>query len=261
MRRLLRKSRQYLFSNNSLKNYILYSIGEIGLVVIGILIALSIDNWNNERKDLIKEQQILIQLRDEFKTNLLQLEEKVSTRRSIINSSHKVLKDIDNPDFANSDSLMTRLALLFIDPTFDPIINDLIGSGNIRLIRNEQLKRLLTNWTSDVIALQEVEKRWTKIADEVVVPIFIELGISRDAVNKFSINNNWAPYSLDKLGNSITQTGKSRMSTDTKEILKNKNLEGIISATILLNETGNIQSNALENRINKILSLLNKEII
>lgn len=260
MRRLFQKSRQYLFSKSNIKNYILYSIGEIGLVVIGILIALSIDNWNEERKDLIKEQQILTQLRDEFKSNLLQLEEKISTRKSIIGASHNVLKDIDNPDISNKDSLMNRLSLLMIDPTFDPIINDLIGSGNIRLIRNEKLKRLLTNWSSDVIALQEVERRWTKLADELVVPFFVESGVSRDAVDRFGINNNWAPFALDKLTNNFTRLGQSRKSLSPKELLNHKDLEGIISVTILINESGNIQSYALQNRINEILGLLNKEI-
>lgn len=259
MRRLFRTSRQYLFGKGTIKNYILYSIGEVALVVIGILIALSIDNWNDERKDISKEQQILTQLRDEFKSNLLQLEEKISTRRSMIQACQKVLKDIDNPDMANRDSLITRLARQMNDPTFDPIINDLIGSGNIRLIRNEQLKRLLTNWSSDVIALQEVEKRWTKIVDELVVPSYVKLGIARDGIDRAS-NNELVPFALDKLTNNLTPLGQSNRSPTTTEILANRDLEGIISVSIGLNQSGNIQSYALQSRIIKIVSLLNEEI-
>ena len=44
------------------KKYFLYAIGEIALVVIGILIALQINNWNEWRKDRIKEHEILIEL-------------------------------------------------------------------------------------------------------------------------------------------------------------------------------------------------------
>jgi hypothetical protein len=183
MKGLFRKTRKHLFGKSRLRDYLLYSVGEIALVVIGILIAFSIDNWNEERKDLVKEQRILTQLRDEFNANLLQLEEKIATRRTLIASSHNVLGDIDRPDQANRDSLMMRLVLLLNDPTFDPIINDLAASGNIRLIRNEELKRLLTNWSSDVIALQEVEKRWTKLVDELVVPHYVKIGIARDALD------------------------------------------------------------------------------
>lgn len=261
MRGFFRKNRQYLVSKNKVRNYVFYSVGEIGLVVIGILIALSIDNWNEERKDLITEQRILIQLRDEFRDNLLQLEEKILTRRTMIAESYKVLKDIDTSHPENRDSLMIRLVLLLNDPTFDPIINDLIGSGNIRLIRNEQLKRLLTNWSSDVIALQEVERRWSKLVDEQVVPFYVETGIARDALDLLFIGTNSAPYALDRFTDRLTRLGQSKISPSKKEILTNKKLEGIISVSIGLNHSGNIQSYALQNRINKILSLLNKEII
>lgn len=261
MKGIFRKSRQFLISRNKVRNYILYSIGEIILVVVGILIALSIDNWNEERKDRVKEQLILVQLRDEFQSNLIRLEEKISTRQNMIESSQRILKDIDDQNIANRDSLLSRLVLLVNDPTFDPIINDLIGSGNIRLIRHEQLKRLLTNWSSDVIALQEVEKRWTKLVNEMVVPFYVESGITRDALDQLYASNNSAPFALDKLSNKRPRLGKSNQHTSTSEILNSKNLEGIVSIAIGLNNSANIQSFALEKRINKIMSLLNEEII
>ncbi len=55
------------------------------------------------------------------------------------------------------------IAIIGEGPTFDPIQNDLISSGNLRLIRNERLSRLLSNWSSDVIALQEIEKVWEDV--------------------------------------------------------------------------------------------------
>ncbi len=259
MKKLFRISRKKFFAKSETKKYILYSIGEIVLVVIGILIALSINNWNDQRKDVIKEQQILTQLRDEFTSNLHQLEEKITTRKSIIQASQNILKDIDRPEMANRDSLIMRLAQQMNDPTFDPIVNDLIGSGNIRLIRDEKLKRLLTNWSSDIIALQEVEKRWTKIVDEQVVPIYVKLGIARDCIDRVN-NNDMMPFALDKLTNNLIAIGQSRKSPETKEILSNRDLEGIISVSIGLNHSGNIQSYALQTRINKILDILDEQI-
>jgi len=46
-----RKIRQRLLTENKFSKYLLYGIGEIILVVIGILIALSINNWNEDRKN------------------------------------------------------------------------------------------------------------------------------------------------------------------------------------------------------------------
>jgi hypothetical protein len=50
MIKFFRKIRQRLLTENKFSKYLLYAIGEIGLVVIGILIALSINNWNEENK-------------------------------------------------------------------------------------------------------------------------------------------------------------------------------------------------------------------
>ena len=50
MFKFFRKIRQQLLSQNKISKYLLYAIGEIVLVVIGILIALSINNWNEDRK-------------------------------------------------------------------------------------------------------------------------------------------------------------------------------------------------------------------
>ena len=50
MLRFLRRVRQRLLAENGFRKYLLYAIGEILLVVIGILIALQINNWNEEKK-------------------------------------------------------------------------------------------------------------------------------------------------------------------------------------------------------------------
>jgi hypothetical protein len=58
MIKFFRKIRQRLLSENKFSKYLLYAIGEIFLVVLGILIALQINTWNENRKQQIKLQQI-----------------------------------------------------------------------------------------------------------------------------------------------------------------------------------------------------------
>ena len=152
-----RRIRQQLLNDSKMGKYLFYAIGEIFLVVLGILIALSINNWNEGQKDLKKEQEILIQIEEEYETNLAQLEEKISQRTSIIEASKSLLEIIDAGVRFQEDSLVMKFATLYKDPTFDPIENDLISSGNIRLIQNKELKKYLSNWTADVVALREIE--------------------------------------------------------------------------------------------------------
>ena len=79
MIKFFRKIRFGMISKNKISNYIIYAFGEIFLVVIGILIALQINNWNEERKDRIQEQKILALLREEFISNLNQIESKIKS--------------------------------------------------------------------------------------------------------------------------------------------------------------------------------------
>ena len=68
MIKFLRKIRQNLLSDGKIGKYVQYAIGEIVLVVIGILIALQVNNWNEERNRKKEEIQYLITLQKDFKS-------------------------------------------------------------------------------------------------------------------------------------------------------------------------------------------------
>ena len=70
MLRFFRKMRQVLIPENLLGRYFLYAIGEILLVVIGILIALQVSNWNESTKLKKEELTMLKNLEEEFHINL-----------------------------------------------------------------------------------------------------------------------------------------------------------------------------------------------
>ena len=67
MIKLFRNIRKSLLLENKTSKYLKYAIGEIILVVIGILIALSINNWNQQRILEKQSQQVLLNLREEIK--------------------------------------------------------------------------------------------------------------------------------------------------------------------------------------------------
>ncbi len=69
-----RKIRKQLADDNKFLKYSRYAIGEIFLVVIGILIALSINNWNEERKDRQKASKILEELATNIEYNIQNME-------------------------------------------------------------------------------------------------------------------------------------------------------------------------------------------
>src|SRR5688572_11901929 len=88
--------------------YIVYGVGEIVLLVAGILIALAINNWNENRRDRAREVEILRQLKSEYRANLPQLHQKMEIRTKVISAGFKLLEFIDNPENVHPDSLYAR---------------------------------------------------------------------------------------------------------------------------------------------------------
>jgi hypothetical protein len=262
MIKFFRKIRQTLLTENKFSKYLLYALGEILLVVIGILIALSINNLNETRKDRDFEQAILLHLREDYQSNLLQLEQKNKMRETIIYNGFKILETIDNPNEANRDSLITYLQNIGTTPTFDPIQNDLNSSVNIRLIRNEKLKILLSNWTSDIIAVKEGEDHWNDLVQLELKPTWTDLGLSRDIVNDQLSNNNtdWSYLLDDNSKTKVTPIGKSKLSTPLSKLINNRKIEALAAYAISQSNTTNLQGKALHKKITEILDLINSEL-
>ena len=126
-----------MLKGGSKLQYVKYALGEIILVVAGILIALQINNWNEDRKDRIQEQKILRQLSDEFRLNLNQIDNKIQLRENIIKQSAEVLAIMDAKKEVDLDTLLRKISVVLLAPTFDRIKNEELDSDRIQLIRND----------------------------------------------------------------------------------------------------------------------------
>jgi len=240
--------------------YLKYAIGEIVLVMIGILLALQVNTWNENRKNNIKEQQILSQLKDEYNSNLLQLEQKIAHRKKMIAAANTVLQYIDEPANVNSDNLINKLNIYIGTPTIEPIQNNLINSGDINLIKNKKLKQLLIHWPSEVLGVQEIEQIWFTRMWESIVPMFTEFGIMRSGFFTWWNDEQNLKWLKESTHINPFQKPKSSKALKVNEILNSKELEGLSSLVISVNYSANFQSQVLHKRILEILELLNKEI-
>jgi len=140
-------------------NYLKYAFGEIVLVVIGILIALSINTWNEQRKLNFQEKEILSGLKIEFTINHNRLEKVIQSHYKSNESADKIMtyfnQDISDIPEIKFDSLQD---IIFNGWTFDPrkgLLNSVIVSGQINLISNVELKTLLASFEDMVNDLQE----------------------------------------------------------------------------------------------------------
>ena len=83
MLRFFRQIRQNLFTDNKFRKYLLYAVGEVLLVVIGILIALQINNWNEERKTRLQDREFLNNLKVELSVDIAALQDRISRYQKI----------------------------------------------------------------------------------------------------------------------------------------------------------------------------------
>ncbi|MFD1316637.1 DUF6090 family protein [Namhaeicola litoreus] len=142
--------------NRPLK-YARYAVGEIILVVIGILIALQINNWNEQRKERIQEKIFLKRFDAELNTNLENILTAISLNKSRIHRAEFLLRTINRPELVLDSSSYFMKSIEHAGYTNIPLISDnafeeLKSSGNLSLIRNETLRAALQkyySWTTN----------------------------------------------------------------------------------------------------------------
>jgi len=240
--------------------YLKYAVGEIILVVIGILIALQISNWNENRKDRIEEKNLLTQLQSEFKSNRKQLNEKITIRNSMIAASFKLLDYIDHPEKRHNDSINSYLLQTLLVPTFDPIVNDVVSSGRIQLIKNNRLKELLSLWTSEIVQVTEEEDAWREYKIKLYTPFLSKNASVRSVLNQYWQDNAMEAFYLDK-GTTVKFDLKNSLThTDFTKIFENPGFEDHLAVCATDAKIANIQSLSLNNRIAKILQIIEQEL-
>jgi hypothetical protein len=124
-------------------NYLKYAIGEIVLVVIGILIALQINNWNESRKFENKKQELIINLISDFESNIKQLQPAIKQSDTL---KYKMKTFLDNAYLPNQLISIDSLKIL-ADGFFRPVkffpsmvsYDEAKANGNLTLLKNKEL--------------------------------------------------------------------------------------------------------------------------
>ena len=162
MIKFFRKIRQKLLSENKFSKYLLYAVGEIVLVVIGILIALKINNYNTElgNQKVLRNQLENVAL--EVDQNIALLNNTLEKSKSIINSSRHLANEISGENLITGTQLSQLLGDSFAPVlNYHPnmaILNEMIVTGTLRGLNNEELKRSLLAVQSKLAKLKNQEK-------------------------------------------------------------------------------------------------------
>ncbi|MBO6881048.1 DUF6090 family protein [Winogradskyella sp.] len=133
-------------SENKTGKYLKYAIGEIILVVIGILIALQINNWNEDRKVKKLETQIYKELKSDLVQTKNDIEKVISEHKKILKSTQQLIFDISNKK-SYSDSIYRLFADAGDDFRIIPKTSAFENLKNIGLstISNDTLRISISN--------------------------------------------------------------------------------------------------------------------
>ena len=150
------KIRYDLLEKNKTGKYLKYAIGEIILVVIGILIALSINNWNENRKKRNEESILLIALKQDFLENRKRLIETIESQEKMIYFSLSFIKLItsNTSKTVSQDSILNLKAYgansWFRAELVNSSYKTIISSGKGDVIKNLNLKKRLIEFSTDM---------------------------------------------------------------------------------------------------------------
>jgi hypothetical protein len=182
-----------------MRKYTLYAFGEIALVVIGILIALRVSNWNQERLQNSERIAILHDLKKEFDQNQEALQEKLDAHK-FVSDYTRLLSFKINPEYKEIsgqtlDSFIYAMAYLPQYSPADGVINSIISTGGVGLIKNRNLKYKITSWKGMLDGYKLRAKLNYDYYMNFIYPFLQHHFQMKNVTNSFPIVNHFIPLS------------------------------------------------------------------
>ncbi|WP_411896252.1 hypothetical protein [Winogradskyella sp. A2] len=207
MIKFFRKIRQNLLTEGKTGKYIKYAIGEIALVVIGILIALQVNNANEVRKSNRELDKINQNLLQEFESNQKALNTAINQLKWTKQGSLKVLSMIGKSEselmITNIDSII-EISLFW--PTWKPtnfVLNELKSTGKLSLYKNSKIKDLLFEYERQSEYVNDWNRRMEKSSQDIIDYIKNNASLRNVNHNRISIKKSDLDFNNVKLFSDI----------------------------------------------------------
>jgi hypothetical protein len=168
MIKFFRKIRQKLVTESKFNKYLLYAIGEILLVVIGIFLAIQLNDLNQNRKESNRELSFLLNLKDDINSDIVGLSQRDSILATYESSSEKALeifyKAKTVEDILTVDSLFISIwnNIKVNRKTYDEMLN----TSGIYILKNKKLLNHLSDYYTLIESLQQIIKEMNRDAQQ-----------------------------------------------------------------------------------------------
>ena len=163
-----------MIKENRVSKYLLYAIGEIVLVVIGILIALQINNWNQHQQELKKEEQIIASLHVEFNQNKALIKTRIDAVQKSTDACNQLMEILLIGETSKNAKYID--SLLYWAVEYGPFIpnnntyTEIINTGEIQLLTNDVVKNALFEYNRELDNNSTTYKMLEKWIEEGILP-------------------------------------------------------------------------------------------
>jgi hypothetical protein len=192
MIKLFSKIRQNLIMANKTGKYVKYAIGEIILVMIGILLALQVNNWNQNRIEQSEENEVIAKLHKDFKENKKVLKDFLIDIKSMRNSEETLMRLIGaTKEELYKHNLDSLFYVTFSASEFafaDNTIKNTMHSGKLNLLKNEKITDLLYKWNT----LSEIRTTRMLKLDDWANSQFIPYLLSKISFKQMDMNSSYS---------------------------------------------------------------------
>ena len=158
---IFRSIRKALLADSKFSKYLVYALGEILLVVIGILLALQINTWSADKNARDKEQLYLKSFQNDIENNIAQLDRVINKSSETLGATDSLLRyaqgQLKLPTIEAFEALIMGATNYTIFMSQEGTINDIFGSGDLALIQNDSIRKAMVNWAADLKYLKEFE--------------------------------------------------------------------------------------------------------
>jgi hypothetical protein len=170
MIKFFRKIRQKLLTENKFSKYLLYAIGEILLIVIGLFIAIQLNNINLDKAVYNKQLQHLKYIKAEMTNNLTVMNEKLELSHEILKAERKIVNHKSNSltELEFSELLRTITFNELIVPFENGVLNEIISSGGLKDIRNDSIRNILASWEGKKTDLISQELQLAEVRNTII---------------------------------------------------------------------------------------------
>lgn len=259
MIKFFRNMRQSLLMENKTSKYLKYAIGEIVLVVIGILIALQINNWNTTRIEKKSEQQILLNLKTEFENAVKQMIYLNELRTNFLSAAEHLVEISNENRFDKINTIDSLLMFTLYSPTFnDPVgsLSSLTSSNQIELISNNDLKVKLIAWPSELDDMVEGEIIESNVTTDKYFPFLYKNVDMAQIYKRFKISD----INFERKKSIIGLIASNQIDSNYEELLKSQEFINVLHMRVSLLNISKHETEILIEKANNILSIIENEL-